>query len=55
MSQTQVFEITKQFIGGALEGLTITEKTNREWKVGKKVLKPCGGSPYKIIACERIA
>jgi hypothetical protein len=55
MSQTQVFEITKKFIGGALEGLTITEKTTREWTVGKKVLKPCGGSPYQIVACERIS
>ena len=53
MSQT--FEIVKLFIGGSLEGLTVTEKTDREWKVGKKVLKPCGGSPYKIISCERIA
>jgi hypothetical protein len=48
------FLVTKEFIGGALQGMTIDEECSTEWKVGKVVKKPCGGSPYKIVACRRI-
>lgn len=49
-----MYEVTKLFISGLLEGLTITETTSVKFEVGFECLKPCGGSPYRIIAVRRI-
>ena len=48
------YQITKKFIGGVLEGLTITEQTSVLWKVGTRVEKPVAGSPYIIIEVKEI-
>jgi hypothetical protein len=44
------YEVTRQFIGGTLQGLTHTEITPVRWKVGQVVRAPIGGSPYKIVS-----
>lgn len=49
-----MFKTTIRFIGGILKGLEYTEIRSFESTVGKKVLKPIGGSPYIVIACERV-
>jgi hypothetical protein len=53
------YEILIEFIGGTLEGLTYTMVLRRcssqPFKVGQKIMKPCGGgSPYKVLAVCRI-
>ena len=53
-----VFEVTREFIGGNLKGLTYTgtqrHQVGLEPKVGQKVEKPCGGSsPYVIVKVTR--
>lgn len=51
------YNVTKLFIGGTLEGLTITEEYKYRSKapvVGFECRNPVGGSPYRIIAVERI-
>ena len=50
-----MFQVTKLFIGGLLDGLTYTFVTSVRFEVGQEVLKPIGGSPYRIIAVERIS
>jgi hypothetical protein len=42
------FKVTRQFIGGTLDGLTYTEITSVKFEVGFICQKPCGGSAYKI-------
>lgn len=51
---TKTYEITKLFIGGLLEGLTIVETRSYSMEVGLVVSNPVGGSPYKIIACQQV-
>lgn len=41
--------ITKRFIGGTLDGITIKEKVSYKVRLGLVVASPCAGSPYKII------
>jgi len=48
------YEIVKLFIGGLLEGLTYTEKTDIQFHINQVVSKPCGGSPYKIVSVKEI-
>lgn len=48
----QLYRIEKTFIGGILEGITISEITPVRFELGFICLKPCGGSPYKITAVE---
>lgn len=48
------FMVTRLFIGGLLDGLTHTGITEVEFKVGFECRKPTGGSPYRIIAVERV-
>lgn len=45
-----MFQVTKTFIGGALKGITIVEKTSVKYAVGFVCKKPIGGSPYRIDA-----
>lgn len=42
------YTVTRTFTAGTLKGLTYTEVTSVEWKVGQRVDKPVGGSPYVI-------
>lgn len=49
-----MYKITKQFIGGLLKGLTITEFTNIKFNTGFVCNKPIAGSPYKIINIEEV-
>ena len=49
-----MFKVTKQFISGALSGLTITEKTSVAFKVGKTYAPCAGSSAYTVIAVEKI-
>lgn len=51
MYRTQV--ITKKFISGLLEGVTLTETVaigRKPWVVGDRVTQPIGSSGYEIIA-----
>lgn len=48
----QWFKVTKRFTAGHLKGLTVTEKTTVQWRVGQVVAKPIGGDPYIIQAIE---
>lgn len=48
------YEITKQFIGGILNGLTIVEFTTVQFAVGFVCHKPIGGSPYRIVSVRRV-
>ena len=45
-----VYIVEKKFIGGFLDGLTISEMTNVKYPLGFVCEKPVGGSPYKIIS-----
>jgi hypothetical protein len=45
-----VFTVTKKFVSGLLEGLTVTEDTTVRFKVGQ-VYKPAIGSSYLVTAC----
>ena len=54
ISSAAKFKVTRMFIGGLLNGLTHTEITSVERKVGFECLKPVGGSAYKIIAVEQV-
>lgn len=46
-----MYHVTKLFIGGILNGITIVEVTTVPAKTGFVCKSPVGGSPYKIIAC----
>lgn len=48
----QIFKVSKLFIGGLLDGITYIETLPFPMPVGLLVRKPCGGSPYKVTACE---
>jgi len=48
--KTTKYLVTKLFIGGLLNGLTIEEETTCCYRVGFVCKNPIGGSPYKIIA-----
>ena len=50
-----MYKVTKQFIGGILNGLTYTEITEIHARVGFRCNKPVGGSPYRIIRVDRVA
>jgi len=47
----QKFEITKRFVAGFLEGLTITEVTTVKFEVGK-TYRAIGGSDYTILSVK---
>ena len=49
------YMVTRRFTGGTLAGLTHTGETRHQAKVGARVDKPIGGSPYVITECIRIA
>lgn len=49
------YRVTREFIGGALKGLTHTGVTSVPFKVGQVVKKPIGGSPYRITAIMPVA
>lgn len=49
------YMVTRRFTGGILEGLTHAGETRHAAKVGTRVDKPVGGSPYVITECIRIA
>lgn len=52
--EISMYLVTKQFLSGALSGLTITEKTSVLFTVGR-TYKPCAGSStYKVLAVEAI-
>lgn len=48
------YEVTREFIGGILEGLTHTELTSVRFDIGFTCQNPVGGSPYTIIACKEV-
>jgi hypothetical protein len=48
------FEVTREFTGGVLKGLSHTAKTNVEMKQGTEVKKPIGGGPYKITKVKKV-
>jgi len=49
------YKVTRQFIGGILNGLTHTEITGAKFEIGFVCWEPIGGSPYRIIAVEQIS
>lgn len=49
------YMVTRRFTGGILDGLTHTGETRHAAKIGMRVDKPVGGSPYVITECIRIA
>jgi hypothetical protein len=48
------YEVTRKFIGGILEGITITQIQTFKSTIGFKCIKPIGGSPYIIIDCKEV-
>ena len=48
------YRVEKEFIGGILDGLVYVERWGTKPKVGTIVLKPIGGSPYRIKSVEEI-
>ena len=52
----RTYEITIEFIGGILEGMTHVSTMRCEIPptVGRVVKKPIGGSPYKIVSVVQI-
>ncbi len=48
------YRVTRLFIGGILKGLTHTDLTTVKFEVGFICNRPCAGSPYRIIAVEKI-
>lgn len=50
----QHYIVTRKFTGGTLVGLTHTEITAVERRVGQVVDKPVAGSPYIITGCEPV-
>lgn len=49
------YYVAREFIGGLLKGLSHTERTSVEFKVGFVCRKPCGGSsPYKVTAVKPV-
>lgn len=49
-----MFEITRKFTAGALEGVEFTEKTSVEFRVGQVVSNPIGCSPYIVTAVKKV-
>ena len=50
------YEITREFIGGILKGLTITQTMNSDcgYRIGQVVENPYGNtSPYKILEIRK--
>ena len=50
------YEITREFIGGILKGLTITQTMNSDcrYRIGQVVKNPYGNtSPYKILEIRK--
>ena len=50
------YEITREFIGGTLKGLTITQTMNSDcgYRIGQVVKNPYGNtSPYKILEIRK--
>ncbi len=54
MIRIRQFRVVREFIGGILEGLRHEGISEVEFKVGQEVLKPVGGSPYRIVSVEEI-
>ncbi len=50
----KTFRVTRKFLNGILAGLTHTEETTVEFKVGFRCMRPIGGSAYEIISVEEI-
>lgn len=48
------YKVTKKFLSGVLEGLTITEKTSVKFVIGKKYSSCVGSSKYVIIDCVEV-
>lgn len=52
------YEVTREFIGGLLVGLTHTGTQRHsegfQPKEGTEVLKPVGGSPYRIVSVKEV-
>lgn len=46
------FEVTKRFVSGLLEGLTITETTTVRFEVGRTYTPAAGSSAYVVTRCE---
>lgn len=49
------YRVTRRFTGGNLEGLEYTAIQGYAPAVGFRCDNPIGGSPYEIIAVERVA
>jgi len=49
-----MFRITKYFYAGPLKGLTISETTSVMFKVGTRVDRGYGSSPYEITEVTRL-
>lgn len=54
MTPKPQFRIVREFIGGTLAGLTYDGIFGAPERVGLVCLKPCGGSPYRIVSCEPV-
>jgi hypothetical protein len=48
------YEVTRKFTGGTLKGLEHTGRTSAPYKVGQRVRKPIGGSPYVITKVRKV-
>ena len=46
------YEVTKRFVSGLLEGLTITETTLVKFEVGRTYTPAAGSSSYVVERCE---
>lgn len=44
-----MYEVVKQFTGGILKGITITEHTRINMPV-RDYPHPCAGSPYRVLS-----
>lgn len=49
-----MYEVTREFIGGILNGLTHTETVSYKPTLGFVCHKPIGGSPYRIISVVKV-
>lgn len=53
------YEVTREFIGGILEGLTHTSVQRHseglQPKEGAEVANPIGGSPYRVLSVKEVA
>jgi hypothetical protein len=52
--KTTHYEITKEFFGGILKGITIKEISSVRFQVGMVANQPIGGSAYRVIAVQEV-